>query len=113
VEHCLPPGLSNSKKLLEAKKILKRYQDAKYVITSRLHCALPCLAFGIPVLFLLPKMEKDVRFDSTFLTLLGKGNELPKMWNWEKPEIEEEKMKLIQDIREIHKREIFTFLNKV
>lgn len=35
-----------------AKALLRRYQSAKCVITSRLHCALPCLALGTPVLLL-------------------------------------------------------------
>lgn len=29
--------------------VLKKYQSAKLVVTSRLHCALPCLALGTPV----------------------------------------------------------------
>lgn len=35
-----------------ALRLLERYATAKLVITSRLHCALPCLAFGTPVYFL-------------------------------------------------------------
>ena len=35
-----------------ANALLRRYQGAKCVITSRLHCALPCLALGTPVLLL-------------------------------------------------------------
>ena len=31
---------------------LRRYAQAKLVITSRIHCALPCLAMGTPVIFL-------------------------------------------------------------
>mgnify|MGYP002781041882 CR=1 FL=1 len=34
-----------------ARQLLARYTDADLVITSRLHCALPCVAFGTPVLF--------------------------------------------------------------
>jgi hypothetical protein len=34
-----------------ANSILKRYQNAKLVVTSRLHCALPCLAMGTPIIF--------------------------------------------------------------
>jgi hypothetical protein len=34
-----------------AEYLLKLYQNARLVITSRLHCALPCLAMGTPVLF--------------------------------------------------------------
>lgn len=34
-----------------AKEALSLYANAKLVITSRIHCALPCLAFGTPVIF--------------------------------------------------------------
>lgn len=35
-----------------AERLLAIYADAKCVVTSRLHCALPCLAMGTPVLFI-------------------------------------------------------------
>ena len=36
----------------KAHQLLNRYRDeAKLVITTRLHCALPCVAMGIPVVF--------------------------------------------------------------
>lgn len=35
-----------------AKNLLKKYAEAELVVTSRIHCALPCLALGTPVLFL-------------------------------------------------------------
>jgi len=35
-----------------AEKTLKQYEKAKLVITSRIHCALPCLAMGTPVIFI-------------------------------------------------------------
>lgn len=35
-----------------AEDCLKKYAKAKLVITSRIHCALPCLAMGTPVIFL-------------------------------------------------------------
>lgn len=34
-----------------ADDLLKKYACAKLVITSRIHCALPCLAMGTPVVF--------------------------------------------------------------
>jgi hypothetical protein len=53
----------NSKyKFSLAQKRLDEYAQAKLVITSRLHCALPCLAFGTPVIFI-HKNLKDPRFD--------------------------------------------------
>lgn len=39
-------------RLLYAKKFLDKYQKAKCVITTRLHAALPCLAYETPVLFI-------------------------------------------------------------
>ncbi|WP_299252424.1 polysaccharide pyruvyl transferase family protein [uncultured Aquimarina sp.] len=34
-----------------AESLLNKYARAKLVITSRIHCALPCLAMGTPVIF--------------------------------------------------------------
>lgn len=39
-------------KIEEAKKILNKYANTSLVITSRIHCALPCLAFETPVIFI-------------------------------------------------------------
>ena len=49
----LPKGiLSDDEKFKLAEDYLKDYAKAKLVITSRIHCALPCLAMGIPVIFI-------------------------------------------------------------
>lgn len=48
-----PPEL----RMRTASRMLARYATAKLVITSRLHCALPCLAFGTPVLFVPPSHD--------------------------------------------------------
>lgn len=53
-------------------RLLRRYQGAKCVITSRLHCALPCLALQTPV-FLIYKDEYAPRIQS-FLSLLHYSN---------------------------------------
>lgn len=45
----------------ETEDLLTRYAQAKLVITSRFHCALPCLAFGTPVIFVHRDL-KDTRF---------------------------------------------------
>lgn len=46
----------------ESKKLYQEYVDnAKLVITSKLHCAVPCLAAGLPVVFLCEK--KSFRLD--------------------------------------------------
>lgn len=39
-------------RLARAELLLDHYAGARAVVTSRLHCALPCLALGTPVLFL-------------------------------------------------------------
>jgi len=44
--------LSYEERFANVKKLLDVYQEAKLVITSRLHCALPCLALGTPVILL-------------------------------------------------------------
>jgi hypothetical protein len=49
-----------------AKDILKTYAEAELVITSRIHCALPCLAFGTPVIFVnggLSTIEEKCRIE--------------------------------------------------
>ena len=40
-----------------AEELLKKYSEARLVITSRIHCALPCLGLETPVVFL--QNEKD------------------------------------------------------
>ena len=45
-------GLSWKERFDNVRNLLDDYQSSKLVITSRLHCALPCLALGTPVLLL-------------------------------------------------------------
>ena len=44
-------GKSNEEYFKIAEELLEQYASAKLVVTSRIHCALPCLALGTPVLF--------------------------------------------------------------
>ncbi len=49
----LPEGKqTEEEKFAYAEDCLKKYAKAKLVITSRIHCALPCLAMGTPVIFM-------------------------------------------------------------
>lgn len=49
----LPSGCEDDEqKFRRAESCLARYAGARLVITSRIHCALPCLAMGTPVVFL-------------------------------------------------------------
>jgi len=49
-----PPSnqFSDEEKFKMAETLLNKYARAKLVITSRIHCALPCLALGTPVIFI-------------------------------------------------------------
>lgn len=62
--HALPVN----QRFARVEMLLQRYQNAKCVVTSRLHCALPCLALKTPVL-LIYKQEYASRIQS-FLPLL-------------------------------------------
>ncbi len=42
---------SNEERLAEAKRLVVLYSKAALVVTSRIHCALPCLGLETPVLF--------------------------------------------------------------
>lgn len=48
-----PPSntYTDKEKFEMAETLLNKYAKAKLVITSRIHCALPCLALGTPVIF--------------------------------------------------------------
>ena len=39
-------------RLKEAERLIRLYSKAKLVITTRIHCALPCLGMGTPVIYL-------------------------------------------------------------
>lgn len=51
--------LSTKEKFDVARRALKSYASAKCVVTSRIHCALPCLALGTPVLFVYSGLDDD------------------------------------------------------
>lgn len=72
VTHNVDPNkhqlVSVEKRFKNVEELLLRYKKAKCVITSRLHCALPCLALGTPVLLSYKPEYKD-RMDG-FLELL-------------------------------------------
>lgn len=45
-----------------AMELLRRYGAARLVVTSRLHCALPCIAMGTPVILFHREWQTDSRF---------------------------------------------------
>jgi len=49
-------------KVKYVEELLRKYANARYVVTSRIHCALPCLALKTPVIFVSSSdMERDIR----------------------------------------------------
>lgn len=53
-------SLSWEQRMKAVEELLDIYQNASCVITKRLHCALPCLAMGTPVLLLLDDKKDDM-----------------------------------------------------
>ncbi len=54
------PITDTNLKLAMAEDLIKQYRDrARLVITSKIHCALPCIAMGIPVVFLYDATKQD------------------------------------------------------
>lgn len=51
--------LSLSERLAQVENRLKEYQGADFVVTTRLHAALPCLALEVPVLYIKTWNEND------------------------------------------------------
>ncbi len=65
VNHEIHSGVYSDREKFEiAKDLLCKYAAAKLVITSRIHCALPCLALGTPVVFInsFNKLSDSCRF---------------------------------------------------
>ena len=62
ITHTVPEDyhkLSWEERMKKVEELLRTYQGAKAVVTFRLHCALPCLALGTPVILL----NEDYRND--------------------------------------------------
>lgn len=43
---------NDEERLLEAERLIKKYAKAQFVVTSRIHCALPCLGLETPVIYI-------------------------------------------------------------
>ncbi len=43
---------TDEERLSVAKNLLQKYANAKFVVTSRIHCGLPCLGIGTPTIFI-------------------------------------------------------------
>lgn len=58
VEHTYPLTLNHEERFKKAEELLDKYSRAKLVITTRIHCALPCLALGTPVILIVKNWDK-------------------------------------------------------
>jgi len=91
-----------------ARNLLALYQSAEHIYTSRLHCALPCSAMGIPVTYL------GVREGRTDCLLeLGERLELPPLkWRYALNNPDLIHVKLDQDKVQEHKRRLVDNFNQ-
>jgi len=63
ISHIYSDSVTYNERFDLARHHLKLYEKARLVVTSRIHCALPCLAMKTPVLFLDTfNKQKDSRF---------------------------------------------------
>ena len=53
--------LSFDTRMKNVERLLKKYQESKLVITSRLHCLLPCLALNTQVILIYNDKDQDVK----------------------------------------------------
>lgn len=81
----------------KAKAVYNEYKNASLVITSRIHCAQPCLAYGIPVIFICE--VKSFRYDVVrqFLPIYSYEDMDTIDWNPAPVELEGHKKKMLDN----------------
>ena len=57
VTHEYPLSTSHEERFRIARNLLRRYATARLIITSRIHCALPCLGLGTPVILAVKRCD--------------------------------------------------------
>lgn len=72
--HSFSQKSTHEERFKAADELLKKYAKAKLVVTTRIHCALPCLALGTPVI-LVNSYYDGKRFDGLYnlLNTVGKN----------------------------------------
>ena len=101
------------KNLHKAEKLIETYKkEAKLVITSFLHCALPCLAMGIPVIVFYPKSayksEQYISDRERFSSL----KKIIKCYNFDEIDIVDWNPKIVK-VEKIRKEIISDFNNRL
>ena len=74
IEHYINDETDHNALMSLAKNLLNKYASAKLVITSRIHCAIPCLSLGTPVLFILKGLRDENQHMSRFRGILDHMN---------------------------------------
>ncbi len=74
INHLYRSNMNTDEIYVLADETLRKYSTAKLVVTSRIHCALPCLAMGTPVLFILDSLLDEVQDMSRFRGILDHMN---------------------------------------
>lgn len=87
---------SNEKLEEKARQMLKMYKEqAQLVITSRLHCASPCMAMGIPVILARDYFDSRYEWIDNYLPLYTRGRFDSINWKPESVDLEDMKDKLV------------------
>ena len=76
IEHLLDSNLTFNLKarLDKAHELIKIYRKADHVVTARIHCAMPCRAFGTKCTFAHTNYDTDCRFKGLEKILNGKDS---------------------------------------
>lgn len=87
ITHATELGYAPDRRLKLGADLLSRYSKAHLVITSRLHCLLPCLAFGTPVLYVQPELElgRLSGYEGFFNILESTNGEVESSIDWVNP----------------------------
>lgn len=95
-QNIIPKNIFNNieKRLEFAEKILDKYRYAELIITSRLHCVLPCRAFNTDCIFIHNNYYTNARF-SGFQEIINGDKKLHNKKKGNKKAIEEMKKKLL------------------
>lgn len=97
----------------KAKEIYKRYwKEAKLVITSRIHCAQPCIAAGIPVVFICKTVSFRYEVLRQFVPIYTLENIDRIDWNPPSVDIEDLKDMLLENAS-IRVRETFNKYERI
>ena len=74
IEHYINDETDHNALMSHAKTLLNKYATARLVVTSRIHCAIPCLSLGTPVLFILKGLIDENQHMSRFRGILDHMN---------------------------------------